>query len=199
MSITRSKFWSIILIPIGGFLLWGILGNVLDHFLDKIGLFEKVKSLNPQNGIRQFMSLNVPVWKLILVFLVLGFPTYFLLLNRIVWKEKKTKQEKVYELFDKFKDEYRYVKLEGNESVEFRTYLSFNSENLVLNKIEPYCIEHAERIKMYLTDEDLPIYSCPKHQCKNSIMDDNFVYNSFTTLIISDLENKWERLIQTLK
>lgn len=194
MSISKSKFRAIFLVPFGGFLVIGIWGNLLDHFLDSIGLYGKIISLNPQNWIRQFYLLTVPVWKLLLLSIVLGIPVYFLARNKISWKKNRNKQEGFWDLIDEFKVKYKFLKDPFISGIQYKTFLSLRDGNVYLERIEPYCEYHTTKLQMIYVDEDgygEPHYKCPDSKCGNSC----YEIEKVKPILYSQLEEIWDKRV----
>lgn len=194
MNIGKGKIWTIILVPLGGFLLWGILGNLLDHLLDSVGFYEKVMSLNPQNWFRQFYLLTVPVWKLLLSLIISGIPTWFLLRDKITVKRKKDRRQQIYDLIDEFKIENRFVELD-DKSVKYRTNISLSNDRVILeSKSEPYCLKHNHPIKMRFDSKHF-YFKCGQYPCENLVFGD---MSNEDILILSKLENMWYKRIDQI-
>lgn len=165
----------------------------IEYILSQLGVIDIIRTYftNNNHKVITFLNQPIPLWNVI-IFVILTILSYLFIL-KVVFKNRKSKEDIIYELKDEFKKSHRFMRIPDNDTVEFKMDIYFTGDEITINKIEPYCLKHTERVKMYHDPKD-PLFNCPKFPCRNIFLDLPDNRENVKHQILSDLENDWEIL-----
>jgi hypothetical protein len=182
-----------------------LLTSVVGYILDKVGFIGLVSNYfgGRSKGMIAFFNYSIPLWEVILLFIVFSAISYFLR-TKVLFKPKSsliTRQEKLYELVDEFKIRFKYMQGPLANGIEYKTHITMSNGNIILERIEPYCVvNHNPKLLMkYESPEGYgePVFICPDDDCLNSTYYSDV--DKVQLILYSELEHEWDKAIATNK
>lgn len=170
---------------------------IIVTILTKLGFTDKIISLLGDNSAGLYKFFNYYTFNLldVIIFFLLTVITFAVLI-KLFYRKKyiKTDEDKIYELKEKFKEDYKFMSIPDNDGVIFKVDIQFSGNNIFINAINVYCLKHDKRVRMMIEKE---FYNCPIHLCDNGFINVPTIMENVKHQILSELEYKWERWIRS--